>query len=101
MIYELDTSQPLKLNWSAKGVNRVVQNVWNLINTWQYEVAYNRTMGLEPGILDLPMDKSINKYISEVYRVIADYEPRAQVKEVKFTGIDDEGNMQFKVVVEI
>lgn len=91
----------MQLDWGASGAYRVVQNVYNLINTWRYEVAYNRIMGMDTKLLDKPLNIAVSQYISEVYRIISEYEPRANVKNVKFIGVDDEGNMQFKVVVEV
>jgi len=101
MIIEIDTSKPVQLNWDASGIERIAQNVRNLISTWRYEVAYNRTLGIDTSILDKPADVAAALYIAEIYRLISDYEPRATVKEVQITGINDEGNMQFRVVIEV
>lgn len=101
MSYTIDTSQPINLNWSATGKERIIQNVFNLISTFKYEVAYNRAKGINPAILDKPANVLEVAYISEVYRVVDEYEPRATVEKVSLIGIDDEGNMQFKVVIDI
>ena len=101
MEYAIDTGQTLNINWSAADVERILQNVRNLISTWKYEVAYNRIMGIDSAILDQPLDIAVVKYTAEVYRLVTNYEPRAKVKEVNFVGLDDDGNMQFKVVLEI
>lgn len=101
MIYEIDTSKPTQLDWRAKGVDRILQNIRNLISTWRYEIAYNRTQGIDPSLLDKPPNIAAALYISEIYRVVSEYEPRATVQEVTYLGVDKEGHMQFKVVVEI
>lgn len=101
MIYNIDTSMTIQLNWNANGKERIVQNVINAISTWKREVAYNRNMGISSNLLDSPKNIAVAKYISEIYRVVPEYEPRATVKEVDFINIDDNGNMQFKVVIEI
>lgn len=101
MEYSIDTSKPFVQNWSAKGPERILQNVFNLLNTWRYEVAYDRTLGMKTNILDKPQDVAVAAYTAEVYRLVSEYEPRARVKEVQFVGINDEGNMEFKVVLEI
>lgn len=101
MTYEIDTSKPTPLNWRAKGADRILQNVLNLISTWRYEIAYNRTQGIDPSLLDRPPDTAAALYIAEIYRVVSEYEPRATVQEVTYLGVDKEGHMQFKVVVEI
>jgi phage baseplate assembly protein W len=101
VVYEIDTSKKITLNWAAKGFERILQNVINLINTWQYEIAYNRTMGLQTGILDKPSEEAATEYISQVHNMVSSFEPRAEVQEVNYTGIDENGNMVFKVVIDI
>jgi len=101
MQYTINTLEPVKLDFSAKGDERVLQNIRNLINTFRYEIAYNRTIGIDPNIFDKPADIAAALYTAEIYRIIADYEPRAEVKAVNFIGLDDDGNMSFEVVVDI
>ena len=101
MEYTIDTSQEVNLNWNATKNERIVQNVLNIISTWKYEVSYNRKIGIDPSLLDKPVEIASTQYISEVYRVIQEYEPRVTVRAVKFTGVDTEGNMQFKVVINV
>lgn len=97
----IDTGKPTALNWAAKGAERIAQNVLSLLSTWRYEVAYDRTMGLHPGILDMPADKASALFIAEAHRIIPFYEPRAIIKEIQFLGVDDDGQMQHRVVIEI
>jgi len=99
--YEIDTSKPVKLDWAAKGVDRILQNVLNAISTFRYEVAYARTRGMDPAIQDRPAPIAAKLYASEIYRVVPEEEPRATVQEVQPIGIDEEGNLQFKVVIDI
>lgn len=101
MEYTIDTSKPFTLNWSAKGKERIIQNVFIAIYTWKYEVAYNREFGIIQTLMDKPLDTAEAIYTSEVFRVVNEYEPRADIKEVKFIGVDENGNMQFKVVIDI
>lgn len=99
MEYTIDMGAPLA--WNAKGHNRVLQNVANLIRTFQYEVAYDRLLGINPDVFDKPQEEAFALYSAEVYRVVSTFEPRAKVKDVVFLGIDQEGNIKSKVVVEI
>lgn len=101
MQYEIDTSTPRRMDWNSKGDKRVVQNVQNLLSTWRYEVAYDRTKGLHPAILDLPQNDAIALYTAEVYRLVETYEPRATVVSVNFVQVDPEGNIQLKVVIDV
>lgn len=97
--YMIDTSADL--NWQATGDERIIQNVLNLIRTFRYEVGYDRTRGINPAILDKPLQEQITLYTAEIYRVVDLYEPRATVNSVEYTGVDEEGNLDFKVAIEI
>lgn len=101
MNYEINTEHMEQLDWNAKHEQRVVQNVRNLINTWRYEVAYDRTKGLDPTILDRPAEESAALYVSEVYRLIETYEPRARIISVMPTGINASGQINIKVVIQV
>lgn len=101
MEYVIDTLNPSALNWRASGNERIIRNVLNLIRTFRYDVGYDRTRGIDPSVVDKPLEEAAMVYISEIYRVVELYEPRVTVKEVRFTGADTEGNMQFRVVIEI
>lgn len=101
MLVEIDTSKEYTLNWSAKEHERVAQNVRNLISTFRYEVGYDRTKGLDPTIIEKPYDDAVALFISEVYRLVDSYEPNATVESVTPIGVDQEGNINFKVVISI
>jgi predicted secreted protein len=51
--------------------------------------------------VDKPVDQAVAIATAEIIDLINEREPRAVVKEVEYTGIGDEGNMEFRVVVEI
>lgn len=57
-IITIDTSQDLALNWNAKGTERKVQNVLNILRTYKGEVAYNRSLGISSEIIDKPIDEA-------------------------------------------
>jgi len=100
MEYVINTSNSV-INWNAKGIERKLQNISNLINTWRYEVAYDRTKGLDPEILDKSALDAIPMYTAEIYRIIETYEPDVQLVSVNATNVDGYGNINFEVVVEI
>ncbi len=101
MVVEIDTSKEYTLDWQAKGIDRIVQNVRNLISTFRYEVGYDRTKGLDPTLIEKPYDDAVALFISEVYRLVDTYEPNATVESVTPIGVDEEGNINFKVVINI
>lgn len=97
----INISNSQGVDWAAKGTDRIVQNIVNLLNTFRYEVAYDRTLGLSGKFIDKPTDKSIAETIAEIYDLIQTREPRAKLKEVQYIGLDEQGNMQFKVVIDV
>ena len=101
MIVELNTAQPFVINWTAKGLERILQNVMNLLNTIAYEVAYDRTLGLKRKFLDMPLDQAIVQATIEIIDTVEKYEPRVKVKKVNFQGVNEQGIMDFKVVMEV
>ncbi|TCZ73062.1 hypothetical protein E0485_21835 [Paenibacillus albiflavus] len=97
----INTSEALTIDWGAKGVTEIVQNVFTLINTFKYEVAYDRTLGVAPDFIDLPQPEAITLATTQIYSVIDEREPRATIKDVSFLGLSEDGDMIFKVVIDI
>ncbi|NFN19539.1 hypothetical protein FDB65_14800 [Clostridium botulinum] len=103
MTYEVYSNQSY-INWNAKGDERILQNVSNILNTIKYELPYDRLMGRNPDNLDKPFNKIRNKLIEETYDLINTYETRVNVKEVDiiYEKNDDGDNIPtIKVVIEI
>lgn len=100
MAVVIDTSGKNNLNWGATGLERKAQNVLNLINTWRYEVAYNRTLGINPDVLDKPAPLAAALYTAEVQRIIQDNEPGIKIKSIDINGISSDGNIDAVVVIE-
>lgn len=57
-VVTISTEQANALNWSAKGTERKVQNVLNIMRTYKGEVAYNRPLGISSEIIDKPIDEA-------------------------------------------
>jgi hypothetical protein len=98
---EINTSNTLVIDWGATGAKEIVQNVINLINMLKYEVAYDRTLGINSDFQDAPLQEAVSLAIAQIYDVIDKREPRATVEEVTFTGLTGDGNLSFKVVIEL
>ena len=101
LIVEISTSEAPAIDWGATGAAEIVQNVFTLINTRKYEVAYDRTLGIRTDFIDMPLQEAISLATAEIYAVIDEREPRATVQDVSFAGQGDDGNLNFKVVIEI
>ena len=102
MLVTITTSESPNFNWAATGAEEVVQNVFTLLNTFQYEVAYERTMGLPGELADLPQDEAVPATIARIYALIEEFEPRAEVVSVNFLGVSEEdGSLIFEVVIDV
>lgn len=87
------------IDWALKGTDRIAQNVQNLINTFRYEIPYHRTMGLPGSLIDQPSNLLAEEARVEIAQMIAVYEPRANVKEIRFLQ-DGNGNVVTEVTLE-
>jgi phage baseplate assembly protein W len=101
VIITLDTSSTKEINWGAKGAEEIAQNCLTLIQTMKYEVAYGRTIGIGTDYLDMPVQQAVPLITAQIYNVIDEREPRARVLDVVFQGVSDDGNLDFKVVIEV
>ena len=97
----IQTTEAPVIDWAAAGTAEIVQNVFFLINTFQYEIAYDRTLGLNPAFLDLPEQEAVAYAIAQLYAVIEAREPRAAVEDVTYRGMDEKNGLLFEVVIEV
>lgn len=89
------------INWNASGPDRIAQNVLNICRTLRHEVAYKRTMGIDPGFLHKPLPEAQAEITAQITEQVALYEPRARIRQVLFGGTDTSGDMTFKVVIAL
>jgi uncharacterized protein len=101
MQIEIDTSKGFPIEWSPSLAQEVAQNVHTLISTMKYEVAYDRTLGISPDYIDMPLPEAVSFVTAQIYTVIEEREPRATIQDVQFLGVSDAGNLHFKVVIEL
>ncbi|NFO15169.1 hypothetical protein FDB34_13375 [Clostridium botulinum] len=98
MEYTLSSKNENLINWNAKGNERILQNINNILNTIKNEVPYDRLMGRDPKNIDKILYKSKLALIEETYNLINTYEPRAKVKSVDIENME---NPIIKVVITI
>jgi hypothetical protein len=98
LIIELNTSQGI--DWGAAGVARRLQNINTALNTYRYEVAFNRTFGRNPANLDKPLNQYIQAVIAETYEIVQEVDSKAKVIEV-IPDISEPGDLSLKVVIEL
>ena len=99
MIYSINSNNS-KINWNAKGHERIIQNVVNILNTVRYEVAYDRVLGRDTNHLDKNFNEIKSLLIAETYDLIEEYEPRAKIENVHINQLET-GEVNIKVVIEI
>lgn len=103
MILTIDTSvRSDNLPWfEAKGTDRIIQNIKNIVNTYKYEIAYLRGFGMSPDAIDKDVETMKSIIIEDLFDNIAAYEPRATLKSVNVKEITDDGGIIAVVEIEI
>ncbi|MCL6456719.1 MAG: hypothetical protein K6T85_01810 [Gorillibacterium sp.] len=101
MFITIRTSEFPMIDWAATGTAEIVQNVFTLMNTFKYEVAYDRTLGLKQDFIDMPEQEAVAFATAQIYSVIKEREPRVKVIDVSYQGLDDNAGLLFEVVIDI
>lgn len=82
-------------------VDRVVQNIRNILNTYKYEVAYNRDLGINPDIIDKDTETMKSIIMQDLFNNIQKYEPRATLKSVDIKEVSSDGKITAEIKIEI
>ena len=101
MILQVDNSTTPSLNWCARGTERIVQNVVNILNTYKYEVAYKRGFSISPDIIDQDIETMKSIMIEDLFDSIKENEPRATLISVTIKEISADGGVVAVVQIEI
>ena len=103
MILTIDTADHgNKLPWfEAKGTDRIIQNIKNIVNTYKCEVAYMRGFGMSPDAIDKDVETMRGIITEDLLDNIKEYEPRATLVSVEVTEITEDGGVIAVVQIEI
>ena len=103
MILTIDTSERgTYLPWfEARGKDRIIQNIKNIINTYKYEVAYMRGFGMSPEAIDSDVETMKTIITEDLLNNIKEYEPRATLKSLTVKEISADGGVVAVVQIEI
>ena len=82
-------------------MEEILQNVRTILTTTIYTVPLDRTFGINPEMLDLPMPTAMAKLTAEIVAAVEKFEPRAQVTAVKFSGDGMEGILKPSISLRI
>lgn len=100
MTYTIST-EDRNIEWSLTGVDRIVQNVRNLLITRMGEVPFMRDLGIDPDYIDNSVSNIHNNLSNDVIELVEKYEPRATILDVRITGQDANGNIIIEVEMEV
>ena len=103
MSYIVDTTQKVDLNIAPETVEEeVLQNLWLLYSSLEYDVPLDRALGLNATYVDKPIETAKALAQSDIYDKTEQYEPRATVVNISFS--DNAGEYmqgKLKPIVEV
>lgn len=73
-----------QINLRATGIERVLQNVANILRTIEGELPLGRSIGLK-SFIDKPLGSIRGDLIKEIIKKVERFEPRASVKKVELS----------------
>lgn len=101
MSYLLTANQKPAIDLAPKTtVEEVLQNVRTIITTIKYEIPLDRDFGIDGDVIDMPMQQAQAKLSQEIFRAVRQYEPRAVIESIDFSG-DESGRLIPKLEVSI
>jgi phage baseplate assembly protein W len=78
----------------------VLQNVRTILTTIKHSIPLDRSFGIDGEVIDLPINVAKAKMTNEIFRAVRQYEPRAVIESITFTG-EDKGILRPKMEVRI
>ncbi|WP_288840655.1 GPW/gp25 family protein [uncultured Mitsuokella sp.] len=101
MSYLLTANQKPAIDLDPKTtVEEVLQNVRTIITTIKYEIPLDRDFGIDGDVIDMPTQQAQAKLSQEIFRAVRQYEPRAVIESIDFSG-DESGKLIPKLEVSI
>lgn len=70
------------LNWCARGLERDLQNISNLLSLQKYDAAFAREMGIDSSVLDRAGEDAILDIKDEIYSNMDDYYPDVETGDI-------------------
>lgn len=101
MSYLLTANQKPAIDFAPKTTTEeVLQNVRTIISTIKYEIPLDRGFGIDGDVIDMPMQQARAKLTQEIFRAVRQYEPRAIIEFISFSG-NESGRLTPKLEVSI
>lgn len=73
-----------EIDFGARGVKEIVQNVYRLLLTPKYSCPLARLMGMTYDFVDSPISETPDLITAEVLDQINQYEPRAEIADLRY-----------------
>ena len=87
------------VDWRVLGESRIAQNVCNLLRLWTGEVPFLRAMGMDTTLIHRPAPEAIIDMQAHIARMLADYEPDAEILDIRIW-LDDRIGYTIEVDLE-
>lgn len=98
----IDTTKEERINIAPKTVEEeVIQNLWFLYSSIEYDVPLDRELGLNATYIDKPIETAKALATTDVYDKTEEYEPRAEIVNIDFSVDYERGILKPIVEVEI
>lgn len=102
MMLEIIAKDTNDFSWQPETeVEEIIQNVRTVLTTRRGSVPLDRSFGIDTALIDLPVTAIKGRLTTEIIEAVERFEPRVEVKEVKFTGDAADGAVYPAVKVVI
>lgn len=98
----VDTTETVDLNILPTTVEEeVVQNLWVLFSSLEYDCPLDRGLGMKADYIDRPIETAKALATSDIYEKTEAYEPRAEIVDITFSADYEKGILKPIVEVEV
>lgn len=102
MSYKIDTTQNNPINLQPATVyEEVIQNLWFLYASIEYDIPLDRGLGINATYIDKPLETAKALITIDLYDKTEKYEPRAEIVSIDFYADYEKGILKPIVEVEI
>lgn len=89
------------IDFGARGVEEVLQNVRTYLCTTRFSVVLDRTLGIDARVVDRPINKAKAIISADILGGLPRHEPRAKVLSIAFAGDGLDGVLTPMVKVRV
>lgn len=102
MDYIIDTTKENEINLAPATVyEEVIQNLYFLYSSTEYDVPLDRELGLDGTYIDRPVETAKALITANIYDKTEEYEPRVEIVSIEFEADYERGVLKPIVEVEI